>query len=127
MDDTVEQNGANQGESAEERTSTTYETYNIQRDSINNTISRYEQDTDHSRNQYASYGTIGATSSFINNPPIRTNGAEETNRYLQRSAHDVFWDPNPQVIHKETTGFPVTAEQRVILRCLQPPPLPPPE
>ncbi|CAF4688030.1 unnamed protein product, partial [Rotaria socialis] len=74
MDDTVEQNGANQGESAEERTSTTYETYNIQRDSINNTISRYEQDTDHSRNQYASYGTIGATSSFINNPPIRTNG-----------------------------------------------------
>ncbi|CAF4921933.1 unnamed protein product, partial [Rotaria magnacalcarata] len=124
MDDIVEQVVTNQDGSAEEAT---YETYDIQRDCSNNTISRYDQDTDHSRNQYASYGIIGATSSFINNAPIRTNGVEETNRYLQRSARDVFSDPNPQVIHKETTGFPVTAEQRVILRCLQPPPLPPPE
>ncbi|CAM4940027.1 unnamed protein product [Rotaria socialis] len=127
MDDIVQQAVTIQDGSAEEGTFTTCETYNIERDCINNAISRYDQDTDHSRNQYASYGTIGATSSFINNAPIRTNGAEETNRYLQRSARDVFWDPNPAVIHKETTGFPVTAEQRVILRCLQPPPLPPPE
>ncbi|CAF4140490.1 unnamed protein product [Rotaria magnacalcarata] len=124
IEDILQHVVTNQDESAEE---VTHETYNIQRDCINNTIIRYDQDTDHSHNQYASYGTIGATSSFINNAPIRTNSMEETNRYLQRLGHDVFWDPNPQVIHKETTGFPVTAEQRVILRCLQPPRLPPPE
>ncbi|CAF4496321.1 unnamed protein product, partial [Rotaria socialis] len=95
MDDIVQQAVTIQDGSAEEGTFTTCETYNIERDCINNAISRYDQDTDHSRNQYASYGTIGATSSFINNAPIRTNGAEETNRYLQRSARDVFWDPNP--------------------------------
>ncbi|CAF1386996.1 unnamed protein product [Rotaria magnacalcarata] len=101
IEDILQQVVTNQDESAEEGTSTT--------------------------NRYASYGTIRATSSFINNAPIRTNGVEETNRYLRRSVHDVYWDPNPQVIHKETTGLPVTVEQRVILRCLQPPPLPPPE
>ncbi|CAF2163387.1 unnamed protein product, partial [Rotaria magnacalcarata] len=81
IEDILQHVVTNQDESAEE---VTHETYNIQRDCINNTIIRYDQDTDHSHNQYASYGTIGATSSFINNAPIRTNSMEETNRYLQR-------------------------------------------
>ena len=58
---------------------------------------------------------------------IHTSSSEETMRYLERSGHHVYVDRNPQMIRRGTTERPERYEQRVILRCLQPPPLPPPE
>ena len=74
-------------------------------------------------NKY-SYGTTTGTSS---DAVIHTNSSEETHRYLERSAHNIYVDPNPQIIRRSHTDGPIRAEQRVTIRYLQPPPLPPPE
>jgi hypothetical protein len=58
---------------------------------------------------------------------IHTSSSEETKRYLERFGANVYVDRNPQIIRRATTERPETYEQRVFLRCLQPPPLPPVE
>ncbi len=58
---------------------------------------------------------------------IHTSSPEETKRYLERSGTNIYVDHNPQIIRRPTSERPVTYEQRVLIRCLHPPPLPPPE
>jgi hypothetical protein len=78
------------------------------------------------RNKYAAYGTVAVASDVIHEKAlIQTNSIEETNRYLE-TAVDVYKDPNPQIIRRTMTEGPVTYEQRIRVRYLQPPEVPPP-
>ena len=42
------------------------------------------------------------------------------------SASGLFHDPNPKVIRREAIGGAVTYQQKILVRFLQPPPIPPP-
>jgi hypothetical protein len=66
-------------------------------------------------------------STLINETVINTSSSEETKRYLERPGANIYVDLNPKIIRRATTERPLTLEQRVRIRCLQPPPLPPPE
>lgn len=77
------------------------------------------------RNRYATYETAAVSSGFTNEKVIETNSLEETNRYLERAV-DVYKDPNPLVIRKAATETPMTYQQRIFVRYLQPPELPAP-
>lgn len=78
------------------------------------------------RNNYTSYGGVVAEDrTIVSESVIQTNSAEETDRYLERAV-DIYKDPTPQIIRRQTTETPVTYEQRVLVRYLQPPRLPPP-
>lgn len=57
-------------------------------------------------------------------PPVRTKNPAETERYLEE--HGISLCKRPDVIRRTVMGRPVDYEQRVCLRYLQPPPLPPP-
>ncbi|CAF2116825.1 unnamed protein product [Rotaria magnacalcarata] len=75
----------------------------------------------------SSYESTITSRDLINDTVIRTSSSEETNRYLARSMNHIFKDINPKIIRRAETERPVTCEQRVIVRYLQPPPLPPGE
>ncbi|CAF3387523.1 unnamed protein product [Rotaria socialis] len=75
----------------------------------------------------SSYESTITSRDLINDSVIRTSSSEETNRYLARSMNHIFKDINPKIIRRAETERPVTCEQRVIVRYLQPPPLPPGE
>jgi hypothetical protein len=78
------------------------------------------------RNKYASHGTVAVANEVIDGQVvIQTNSIEETNRYLE-TAIDVYKDPNPQIIRRTMAEAPVTYEQRILVRTLQPPEVPPP-
>ncbi|CAF3330503.1 unnamed protein product [Rotaria socialis] len=77
--------------------------------------------------KYTTHGTTLATRDLINQTAIVTSCSEETSRYLEKYANNIYIDSNPQIIRRTTTENPVTYEQRVLVRYLQPPPLPPPE
>lgn len=66
-------------------------------------------------------------SSISHEQVVNTTTAEETRAYLARIAPDICTESNSQIIRRATTDVPVTYEQRVLVRYLQPPPLPPPE
>ena len=57
---------------------------------------------------------------------IRTSTAQETNAYLSQTATGIFNDPDPQIIRRAATEGPVTYQQRILVRFLQPPAVPPP-
>ncbi|CAF4237669.1 unnamed protein product [Rotaria sp. Silwood2] len=76
--------------------------------------------------KYTSYRTTAAASDRINETVIHTNSLEETNRYLEKSANNIYIDPNPKIIRRTTTEAPVTYEQRVFIRYLQSPVVPSP-
>ena len=73
--------------------------------------------------KYTSQETTKVTSDLTNEMPIKSGSVEETNRYLRSLGSSVYVDTNPQIIRRPTTDRPVTYEQRIMLRCLQPPPL----
>ena len=78
------------------------------------------------RNKYASYGTVAFSSNGIDEKSlIHTNSLEETNRYLETAVH-LFKDSNPQIIRRTMVESPTTYEQRIRVRYLQPPEVPPP-
>ncbi|CAF3225581.1 unnamed protein product [Rotaria socialis] len=110
----------------EEVTSTT-DAYYIERDRRDNTIRRCDLCRDPDSNLNTAYGSIRANGSCINNAPIHSRSSQETSRYLQRFGNDIYFESNPEIIRSATTEAPATYKQRVSLRCLQPPPLPPPE
>lgn len=99
-------------------TSPSRETHSYAHDQKDNG-SRYER--------YRYQETITGSNSSNNENLITTNSSEETKRYLERAGINVFIDPNPKIVRRQTTERPVTFEQRVFIRCLQPPALPPPE
>ncbi|CAM4766386.1 unnamed protein product [Rotaria magnacalcarata] len=78
---------------------------------------------DRYRSKVGSQSTLGFTTDKV----IRTSSADETNRYLATSVDHIYKDLNPKIIRRAATDRPVTYEQRVLVRYLQPPPLPPPE
>ena len=73
----------------------------------------------------SSYGTVTVDNSIISDTVIQTNSLKETERYLERAV-DIYKDRSPQIIRRAATDTPVTYEQRVFVRYLQPPKLPPP-
>lgn len=78
-----------------------------------------------SRNRYATYETAAVSSDLTHEKAIETNSLEETNRYLERAV-DIYKDPDPLIIRKAATETPMTYQQRIFVRYLQPPDLPPP-
>ncbi|CAF3619357.1 unnamed protein product [Rotaria sordida] len=97
------------------------------------TTSRFDRDeykcsrqsaSDYTIDKYGSYGTTTIARELIDDTVIHTNSLEETNEYLERSGHNIYKDPNPQIIRRATTETPITCEQRVTVRYLQPPPVP---
>ena len=57
---------------------------------------------------------------------IQTNSSQQTNEYLSRTETNLFNDPNPQIVRRAATEAPVTYQQKILVRFLQPPPIPPP-
>ncbi|CAF3326753.1 unnamed protein product [Rotaria sp. Silwood2] len=120
---------------AEELPSSSYESLTRGRILNNNTTSRCDRNkyevscqdaSEYTANRYASYGTTAVTSELSNDAVIHTNSSDETNRYLEKSANNIYMDPNPQIIRRATTEAPVTYEQRILVRYLQPPAVPSP-
>ncbi|CAF1391041.1 unnamed protein product [Rotaria sordida] len=73
--------------------------------------------------QYPSYGTAAASDLIRGNGQVvNTRSLEETNQYLLRST-DIYKDPNPQILRRPANEGPITCEQRVHVRYLQPPPV----
>lgn len=70
--------------------------------------------------------TIGATSEQSTGAAIQTESVQQTNEYISRSGTSLFHDPNPQIVRRATTEGPVTYQQKILVRFLQPPPVPPP-
>jgi len=73
----------------------------------------------------STYGTVGVDERISSETVIQTNSLEETDRYLERAV-DIYKDPTPEIIRRTAMENPVTYEQRVLVRYLQPPRLPPP-
>ncbi|CAF2867258.1 unnamed protein product [Rotaria sp. Silwood2] len=76
--------------------------------------------------KYSSYGYRAAADRWTFDMAIHTISLEETNEHLRRSNSDLFIDSNPRIIRRGATEGPVTLEQRVVVRYLQPPPVPEP-
>ncbi|CAF1130148.1 unnamed protein product [Rotaria sp. Silwood1] len=98
----------------EQWTSSPYESSTYGCDRKVNTRSR--------RDRYGYREPTGRTSSLIN-----LSGPEETRRYLERSGSNIYMVPDPKIIRRSSPERGVTYAQRVVIQCLQPPPLPPPE
>ncbi|UJR18953.1 hypothetical protein I4U23_022082 [Adineta vaga] len=77
------------------------------------------------QNTYDTRGSVTVAGDFTNESVIETHSLEETNRYLERSV-DIYKDRNPLVIQKAVTDKPITYQQRVLVRYLQPPAVRPP-
>jgi hypothetical protein len=108
----------------------------------------------YSSSSSASYGGFGGGSdqqgysdaSFVNggaseqqgysNASLVSGGGYGTNSFEQQSsslttnyatdAQGLYQDPNPQIIRRPAQGGGQTFTQRVVVRFLQPPPVPPP-
>ena len=73
---------------------------------------------------YPSHGVPLISSDMAREPVIRTRNPEETQAYIDRTPN-ICKDPNPQIIRR-AMNYPVRHEQRIFLRCLQPPVQEPP-
>ncbi|CAF5036501.1 unnamed protein product, partial [Rotaria sp. Silwood1] len=67
--------------------------------------------------------TTTISKDYISDTTIVTRSVEETELYLEN--HGIDLCKNPQIIRRTTPERPPTYEQRVSVRYLQPPPLPP--
>ncbi|CAF1058886.1 unnamed protein product [Rotaria sordida] len=85
--------------------------------------SGYPDECGYPSGRYSPYGTRRWVD---DSAVITTNSPEETNAYLERSGSNIFRDPNPRIVRRARSASPVTAEQRVVIRYLQPPAVPPP-
>ncbi len=72
----------------------------------------------------ASYTT--ASRELTSGAAIQTSSTQQTNEYLSQTATGIYNDPNPQIVRRPATGGPVTYQQRILVRFLQPPAVPPP-
>lgn len=73
---------------------------------------------------YSAYGTKSIANDS-NGLEIHTGSQNETNEYLAKRT-DIYKDPNPQIIRRPATDGSRTYEQRILVRYLQPPEVPPP-
>ncbi|CAF2633375.1 unnamed protein product [Rotaria sp. Silwood2] len=74
-------------------------------------------------NQYSLYGTTTVAKDYISDTAILTKSVEETELYLEN--HGIDLCKNPEIIRRTIPERPSTYEQRVFVRYLQPPALPP--
>ena len=84
-------------------------------------------DTINRNNQYERYRyrePTTLTTDLTTEIAYKSSSTEATNRYIRSLGSSVYVDSHPQVIQRSTTERPITYEQRVFLRCLEPPPLP---
>jgi hypothetical protein len=72
-----------------------------------------------------SYAAAGS-SELTGSGAIQTSSVQQTNEYLSQTTTSLFHDPNPQIIRRAATGGPVTYQQKILVRFLQPPAVPPP-
>ncbi|CAF0714167.1 unnamed protein product [Adineta steineri] len=77
-------------------------------------------------NSAAAAAAAAALRERTSSTTVQTNNAQETNEYLSRSANGVYNDPNPEIIRRAATEGPLTYQQKILIRFLQPPPVPPP-
>jgi hypothetical protein len=73
-----------------------------------------------------SYAAATASSELTGGAPIQTSSEQQTSEYLSQTANGVYNDPNPQIIRRPATVGPLIYQQKVFVRFLQPPPIPPP-
>ena len=71
------------------------------------------------------YGTTAVTRDVFHDAPVHTSNSQETNQYLQRSGIRICTEREPKLIRRTLTERPVTYEERVFVRYLRPPALPP--
>ncbi|CAF0824193.1 unnamed protein product [Adineta ricciae] len=69
--------------------------------------------------------TVGANER-ASKATIETSSVQETNEYLTRMATGVYNDPNPEIIRRAAPEGPIVYQQKIFIRFLQPPPVPPP-
>lgn len=98
---------------------TTYETSTSEIYFNDKNISRYD------RSRYVTDETFGLSNAVVNSKVIQTHSLEETNEYLEKAVN-IYKDPNPQIIRRAATESQLRYEQRILLRYLQPPPVPAP-
>ena len=73
----------------------------------------------------ASY-TAAASSELAGGAAIQTISEQQTTAYLAQQATGVYNDPNPQIVRRAATEGPITYQQKILVRFLQPPAVPPP-
>lgn len=76
-------------------------------------------------------GLANAYGSSSSSEIVQTGGATLESSSIQQniqyaSTNGIFNDPNPQVIKRAAIGGAVTYEQKILVKFLQPPPVPPP-
>ncbi|CAF3883392.1 unnamed protein product [Rotaria sp. Silwood1] len=99
----------------------------IERNFNDNTTGRFDRNIQkYPADKYTPYGTTTFVRDAIDDTVINTNSSEETNRYIERSPGNIYKDPNPQIIRRAAPERPVTYEQRIHLKYLQPPAVPAP-
>ncbi|CAF3669524.1 unnamed protein product, partial [Rotaria sp. Silwood1] len=120
---------------AEELPSASCELATTERNFNDNTITRFDRTkykgsceniSKYRTDKYTSYETTTVARELMDDTVITTNSSEETNRYIERSPNNIYKDPNPQILRRAAPDRPVTYEQRIHLKYLQPPALSPP-
>ncbi|CAF2737567.1 unnamed protein product [Rotaria sp. Silwood2] len=74
----------------------------------------------------ASYEAATASDELTGNTAIHANNVQQTNQYLSQSTKNIYYDPNPQIVRRAAIGGPVTYQQKILVRFLQPPAIPSP-
>ncbi|CAF1238314.1 unnamed protein product [Adineta ricciae] len=77
------------------------------------------------KNVYTASVTVG-TNERASKATIETSSTQETNEYLTRMSTGVYNDPNPEIIRRAAPEGPIVYQQKIFVRFLQPPPVPPP-
>ena len=70
-----------------------------------------------------------STATFANRndcSKIGTNNVEQRNEYFSQSTNIIYHDPCPRLLRRAAPEGPITYQQKISVRFLQPPPLPPP-
>lgn len=96
--------------------------------SLNNLTSITESDQYESSTfaEAANFETVNYSSANTDVSSLATMVTSTTTQQYETDAQGLFKDSNPQVIRKPATGGPLTYEQNIKIRFLQPPPVPPP-
>lgn len=78
------------------------------------------------RDDYDSYEIAVSEGHFGKRGEIQMRSSQETNEYLDKLANEIYRDPNPQIIRRAAIQAPITYEQQIQVRYLQPPAVPAP-
>ncbi|CAF2115095.1 unnamed protein product [Rotaria magnacalcarata] len=93
-----------------------------------NVTSRFDQNgyRTSTQNDLQSITGINASCGTATSFNDRVARAKQSNLHLSKSVNCIYKDPNPQIIRRAAAEGPLTYQQKVLVRFLQPPALPPP-